>query len=113
MPFGHFYMTKTKKFEIGFLQKHYSYPKKPFSTDQHIMFVNAVEDYRLGEHERYGIIANSYAKWTGCGDINTLGAKCLPRVKNSCKPGELSKFRPNLASQETFTCLHKNEAMAD
>jgi hypothetical protein len=59
MPFGHFYMTKTKKFEIGFLQKHYSYPKKPFSTDQHIMFVNAVEDYRLGEHERYGIM--------GCG----------------------------------------------
>ena len=62
MPFGHFYMTKTKKFEIGFLQKHYSYPKKPFSTDQHIMFVNAVEDYRLGEHERYGNM--------GCGVFN-------------------------------------------
>ena len=63
MPFGHFYMTKTKKFEIGFLQKHYSYPKKPFSTDQHIMFVNAVEDYGLGEHERYGIMGCGVFKW--------------------------------------------------
>ena len=31
---------------------HYSYPKKPFSSDQHIMFVNAVEDYGLSEYER-------------------------------------------------------------
>ena len=31
---------------------HYSYPKKPFSSDQHIMFVNAVEDYGLRDFER-------------------------------------------------------------
>ena len=51
-PFGHFYMTDNMKTEREFLKKHYDYPKKPFSTDQHIVFVNAVEDYGFEEYER-------------------------------------------------------------
>ena len=51
-PFGHFYMTDNMKTERNFLKKHYDYPKKPFSTDQHIVFVNAVEDYGFEEYER-------------------------------------------------------------
>ena len=53
IPFGHFYMTRTQKSEIEFLKNHYKYPQKPFSTDEHIMFVNAVEDYGLDGYERY------------------------------------------------------------
>ena len=52
IPFGHFYMTKSQESELQFLQNHYNYSKKPFSSDQHIMFVNAVEDYELKENER-------------------------------------------------------------
>ena len=52
IPFGHHYMTKTQEKELSFLQNHYNYSKKPFSSDQHIMFVNAVEDYGLEDYER-------------------------------------------------------------
>ena len=34
------------------LEQLYSYPKNPFSSDQHIMFINAEEDYGFKEHER-------------------------------------------------------------
>ena len=51
-PFGRFYMTEDMNTERLFLKRHYAYPKKPFSSDQHIMFVNAVEDYGFEEHER-------------------------------------------------------------
>ena len=51
-PFGRYYMTEDMKTERKFLKHHYGYPKKPFSTDQHIVFVNAVEDYGFEEHER-------------------------------------------------------------
>ena len=52
IPFGHLYMTKYQELELTFLKNHYNYSKKPFSSDQHIMFVNAVEDYELEENER-------------------------------------------------------------
>ena len=52
VPFGH-HFTATKKDELIFLEKHYGYPKKPFSTDQHIMFINAVEDYGMTQQERH------------------------------------------------------------
>ena len=51
-PFGRYYMTEDMNTERKFLKHHYGYPKKPFSTDQHIVFVNAVEDYGFEEHER-------------------------------------------------------------
>ena len=51
-PFGRYYMTEDMNTERKFLKHHYDYPKKPFSTDQHIVFVNAVEDYGFEEHER-------------------------------------------------------------
>ena len=52
-PFGCYLgMTKDMNTERKFLRHHYNYPKKPFSTDQHIVFVNAVEDYGFEEHER-------------------------------------------------------------
>ena len=51
-PFGRYYMTEDMNTERKFLKHHYNYPKKPFSTDQHIVFVNAVEDYGFEEHER-------------------------------------------------------------
>ena len=51
-PFGRFYMTEDMNTERLFLKSHYAYPKKPFSSDEHIMFVNAVEDYGFEEHER-------------------------------------------------------------
>ena len=52
VPFGH-HFTATKNDELIFLEKHYGYPKKPFSTDQHIMFINAVKDYEMTQQERY------------------------------------------------------------
>lgn len=51
-PFGRYYMTEDMSTERKFIKRHYEYPKKPFSTDQHIVFVNAVEDYGFEEHER-------------------------------------------------------------
>ena len=51
-PFGRYYMTEDMNTERLFLKSHYEYPKKPFSSDQHIVFVNAVEDYGFEEHER-------------------------------------------------------------
>ena len=51
-PFGRYYMTEDMNTERKFLKHHYDYPNKPFSTDQHIVFVNAVEDYGFEEHER-------------------------------------------------------------
>ena len=51
-PFGRYYMTEDMSTERKFLKRHYEYPKLPFSTDQHIVFVNAVEDYGFEEHER-------------------------------------------------------------
>ena len=51
-PFGNYWMTEDMQTERTFLMRHYGYPKKPFSTDQHIVFVNAVEDYGFEEHER-------------------------------------------------------------
>jgi hypothetical protein len=51
-PFGRYYMTEDMNIERKFLKHHYDYPNKPFSTDQHIVFVNAVEDYGFEEHER-------------------------------------------------------------
>ena len=51
-PFGRYYMTEDMNTERKFLKHHYDYPKKPFSTDQHIVFVNAVEDYGFEDHER-------------------------------------------------------------
>ena len=51
-PFGRYYMSEDMNTERNFLKHHYDYPKKPFSTDQHIVFVNAVEDYGFEEHER-------------------------------------------------------------
>ena len=53
IPFGHLFMAKSQKVEATFLGNHYFYSKKPFSTDQHVMFVNAVEHYGLQDHERY------------------------------------------------------------
>ena len=52
MPFCNHYMAKTQLTELIFLKDHYNYSKKPFSSDQHIMFVNAVEDYGLENYER-------------------------------------------------------------
>ena len=37
---------------VGFVQKHYEQPNKPFSSDQHLMFINVEEDYGLGQYER-------------------------------------------------------------
>ena len=51
-PFGQYWMTEDMSTERKFLMHHYDYPKKPFSTTQHIVFVNAVEDYGVKEHER-------------------------------------------------------------
>ena len=51
-PFGHYFMTYDMKTERKFLRKHYDYANKPLSTDQHIVFVNAVEDYGFEEYER-------------------------------------------------------------
>ena len=45
-------LTESKRAEIEFLQKHYEYPEKPFTSDQHIMFINAEEDYGLSHDER-------------------------------------------------------------
>ena len=45
-------MTENIKTERKFLRHHYEFPRKPFSSDQHIMFVNAVEDYGLKDYER-------------------------------------------------------------
>ena len=53
IPFGHLYMAKSQKVEAKFLGNHYVNSKKPFSTDQHVMFINAVEHYGLQDHERY------------------------------------------------------------
>ena len=52
MPFCNHYMAKSQKAELTFLESHYTHSKKLFSSDQHIMFVNAVEDYGLENHER-------------------------------------------------------------
>ena len=47
-PFGHdWFMIEDERKELAFIKKHYAYANKPFSTDQHIMFVNVVEDYGL------------------------------------------------------------------
>ena len=51
-PFGRYYMTEDMNTEREFLKRHYDYPKKPFSSDQHIVFVNAVEDYGFEKHDR-------------------------------------------------------------
>ncbi len=50
VTFGHLFMIKDERKELAFIKQHYAYPKKPFSTDQHVMFVNVVEDYGLGGH---------------------------------------------------------------
>ena len=59
VPFGH-HFTATKNDELTFLEKHYGYPKKPFSTDQHIMFINAVEEYKKVIRIKYAPFASHY-----------------------------------------------------
>ena len=54
--------------------------------------------HRVDEYAYYWILLNS----DRIEDLHS-GAKCLPRVKNSWKPGKSSKFWAILPTQETFT----------